>query len=537
MRVPSRWINSLRARMLLGSGGIALLAILAAGLMVYGALETSRRINQITAAQMRMELYATLSARISDYALIAVEASNSPAIDEDARIARLSSRREVVAQGFERLEVSLASYVEQARSEQESNRRATWSLGLARMEAQFNALTRAVEARDPGNNLRARLDGFATQFSPLLDSAIGEEQRERSAAFAAIERLRRWVMRVAGLVAIAAALAFVLFQAGMIAPLMRRIQATSQAASLIGGGRLQTRLDIDRRDELGLLFANVNRMAARLDRRHAQVTADRARLNEIVEDRTAALRDANEALERIDENRRRFFSDVSHELRTPLTVILSEAEIGMRAKTMEVEDFHASLDVIHSRARRLNRRVEDLLRIARSESGRIELAEAVFDIGTAARDAIDDVAGLSKRRGIAIDAVLDGVLLTVGDVDWTRQVIAGLLENAVRHSPEGGIIRVHAEQDEAHLRLIISDEGNGMGADDLSAVFKRFERGEASRKGAGFGVGLALAKWVMETQAGGINLYSPSRSALSVPAHGPGTDVVLTMPRLVEGEE
>ncbi len=536
MRVPNRFINSLRARMLIGSGGIALLSILAAGLMVYGALETSRRINQITAAQTRMELYATLSARISDYALIAVEASNSPAIDEAARVARLSPRREVVRQGFDRLEASLASYVDQARDEQESNRRATWSLGLARMEAQFNALTRAVEKPDADNNLRARLDGFATQFSPLLDSAIGEEQRERSAAFAAIERLRNWVMRIAGLVAITAVLAFILFQAGMIAPLMRRIAATSQAASLIGGGRLQTRLDIDRRDELGLLFANVNRMAARLDRRHAQVTADRARLNEIVEERTVALRDANEALERIDENRRRFFSDVSHELRTPLTVILSEAEIGMRAKSLETADFHASLDVIHSRARRLNRRVEDLLRIARSESGQIELVEAVFDIGTAARDAIDDVAGLTKRRGITVKTYLDAGLLIVGDPDWTRQVIGGLLENAVRHSPQGGEIRIKAAQKRTNLRLTISDQGNGMNADELKQVFGRFERGEASRKGAGFGVGLALAKWVVETQAGTINLYSPSRLAFNGPSKGPGTDVVLEMPRLVEGE-
>jgi signal transduction histidine kinase len=519
--------------MLIGAGGMALLALLAAATMLYAASETSHRIGQVTAAQQRTELYSTLSARISDYAVVAIEAANATAITYDARAARLSSRRDVVNDSFERIETALRSAVGEAQGEKEMNRRATWSLGVARMRAQFNALARAVEGTDPSAGiapLRARLDGFATQFSPLLDAAIGEEQRERVAAFAAIERLRTRLIWLALGVGTLAVIAFAMFQYGLVTPLLRRIRTTARAASEIGGSRLETRLDIDRRDELGLLFANVNRMAARLDRSRESVDADRARLNEIVEERTAALQDANETLERIDANRRRFFSDVSHELRTPLTVILGETEIGLRASALTDGEYKASLDTINARARRLNRRVEDLLRIARSESGRIELAQSMFDFADAAREAVEDVAGLAARQGLVLDRTLPSPLVTIGDADWTRQVISGVLENAIRHSPQQGRIVVAGHVHDETLSLTITDEGPGIPAEEIDRLFTRFERGKTARAGAGFGVGLALARWVMDSQGGNVNVDSPAPS-------GRGTVVTLSMPRLLEEDE
>ena len=513
---------------------MAALALLAAASLVYAALETSRRLDQLAAAQSRMDLYSTLSARIGDYAVVAVEAANATAITWDARNARLSSRRAVVDESFARIEAALAEHVAAADGEEEEvNRRATQSIGVARMRAQFEALARAMEAADPAagvDPLRARLDGFATQFSPLMDAALNEERRERVAARAAIERLRGRLIALAVGLAALAVLAFLLFQGTLIAPLLRRIRATAQAARRIGSGRLDTRLDIVRRDELGLLVADVNRMAARLDRRRAGVDADRARLEEIVTERTAALREANAALERIDANRRRFFSDVSHELRTPLTVIVGESEVGQRASGLDEADYKASLDTIHARARRLNRRVDDLLRIARSESGRIDLGQALFDLAQAGRDAVEDVAGLATRRGLAFDVALDTPLPTLGDADWTRQVIAGVLENAIRHTPPGGRVRVEGSVGEETVDLTVADDGPGIPPEEADRIFERFERGKTARAGAGFGVGLALARWVMDSQEGGIRLDNPAPS-------GRGTAVTLSMPRLLDEDE
>ncbi len=531
--MPRLPIFSIRARMLIGSGLMAVLALLAAASMIYAASETSRRLDQVTAAQGRMELYSTLSGRISDYAVVTIEAANATAITWDARNARLYSRREIVEESFARIEKALAVHVNAATDRQQANRRATLSLGVARMKAQFQSLVRAMEAADPSAGvapLRARLDGFATQFSPLLDAAINEEHRERTMALAAIEKLRSRLMALALGVGILAILAFLLFQGTLIAPLLRRIRTTATAASLIGGERLNTRLSIDRRDELGLLFANVNRMAARLDRRRVEVDADRARLEEIVAERTTALREANDALAVIDENRRRFFSDVSHELRTPLTVILGEAEVGQRASGLSDAEYKASLDVIQSRARRLNRRVEDLLRIARSESGQIDLDQSLFDLAQAGQEASEDVAGLITRRGLILDIILDSPLPTLGDTDWTRQVISGVLENAIRHSPAQGRLAITGMVGEETVALTITDNGPGIPVEEVERVFTRFERGKTARAGAGFGVGLALARWVMESQGGGIEVTSPTPS-------GQGTAVTLSLPRLLEEDE
>ncbi len=531
--IPRLPTFSIRTRMLVGSGLMAVLALLAAASMIYAASETARRLDQVTAAQQRMELFSALSARVSDYAVVAIDAANATSITWDARNARLYSRREIVDESFGRIEQALAEHVGKATDEQEVNRRATFSISVARMRAQFRVLARAMEDADPSAGvepLRARLDGFATQFSPLLDAAINDERRERITALAAIETLRSRLMILALGVGILAILAFLLFQGTLIAPLLRRIRTTTEAASLTGGGRLNTRLAIDRRDELGLLFANVNRMAARLDRRRAGVDADRARLEEIVEERTMALREANDTLAIIDENRRRFFSDVSHELRTPLTVILGEAEVGQRASGLTDADYKASLDVIHARARRLNRRVEDMLRIARSESGRIDLDQSLFDLAKAGRDASEDVAGLVTRRGLTLDTALDLPLPTLGDADWTRQVISGVLENAISHSPSQGHLTVVAQIGGESLSLTITDEGPGIPAEEVECVFTRFERGKTARAGAGFGVGLALARWVMESQGGGIDVASPAPS-------GRGTAVTLSLPRLLEEDE
>jgi signal transduction histidine kinase len=110
-----------------------------------------------------------------------------------------------------------------------------------------------------------------------------------------------------------------------------------------------------------------------------------------------------------------------------------------------------------------------------------------------------------------------------GDRDWSRQVVAGVLENAIRHSPAGGAIEVAVGPAGAKIAVIVTDEGVGVAEADRDRIFDRHVRG--ARRGLGFGVGLALARWVMERQGGTIALESP---AGAVGARGPGTRVTLT---------
>ena len=117
----------------------------------------------------------------------------------------------------------------------------------------------------------------------------------------------------------------------------------------------------------------------------------------------------------------------------------------------------------------------------------------------------------------------------MGDADWTRQVIAGLIDNAIRHSPEGSRIRLELDAGGDTLTIAVTDEGTGISRPDQARLFERFERGSAI--GDGFGIGLALARWVVEAQGGAIGVTSPA-PPLSDPARGPGSRFHFTLPRV-----
>ena len=528
-----RFIGSLRARMVAGAGLMAALAIVSALTTASAALDSADRIERAVAAQGRLELLAALSGRIGDFALAAVQSANDPTLSAEERDDRLADRAEQVRAALTRAEEAVARSVEGARDLDEETRmlRATRGLGIARMRAQFEALARSVNGTGDFAALRAELDGFATRFSPLLNEAIQEERRDRDAAFRRAREMRGSLIAQAAAVAAAAPAFFLVFQFGLTRPLLRRIRQMAQATAALGRGDFGVRLDVERRDELGLLFAQMNRLAARLARRRRAVEADRARLNEIIATRTEELSAANARLEEIDAERRRFFADVGHELRTPLTVILGETDLALRAESVDPEETRRSFAVIRTRARRLFRRIEDILRVARSETGRIELEAEPFDLAAAARDAVDDCAGLARRRRVAVTLEGDAPgRIVEGDRDWIRQVIGGLLDNAIRHSPEAGRIALRLSDRAAAHALAVVDEGPGIAEDERERLFERFARGRQAGPGEGFGVGLSLARWIIGCHSGAIEIESPARAPVGEAPAGPGTAVIVRLP-------
>jgi signal transduction histidine kinase len=368
------------------------------------------------------------------------------------------------------------------------------------------------------------LDTFATSFAPLLTELIDEERRTSLLAQTETKSLRGRLTML-GIAAVCAVLLLAGFvYLGIVRPVASRAAAVARAVGDIGAGRFDTRLAIGGRDELSLLMLSVNRMAARLARREARVAADRARLTEIIEANTADLRAANRALEETDTARRRFFADVSHELRTPLTVILGEADVTLRGAHNPEPVYRAALTTIRQRGRRLRRRVEDLLRVARSESGQIELAHADVDIGRVVAEAVEDVSALARAAGVRLEAELPPTACTAhGDADWLRQVVAGVLENAVRHSPAGGTVAVLARTRGDSIAVTVLDEGPGIPPEVLPRVFERFYRGgESADRGLGYGIGLSLAKWIVDQHHGAVEIESPARP--DGPQAGTGTD-------------
>lgn len=512
----------------------AVLTTVAAGLAVALTFKVADdHVEELASAQRRLELLSAISGRVGDYALVALQTTESQGQPD-----RLSLPRKRVQETFVRLDEELARAVARARDEQGATMVAARSRVFAQMRGRFDFLDRQAlqsirDARDgQGGNverLRVALDSFAASFGPGLSQAIGEERATAREAEAAMAGLRSALVPGAAIAAgLAALLAFVLYRA-IARPLVSRISDVAAAAGEIARGDSGIRLKVRGHDELSLAMIRFNRMAAQLARRERRLIEAQARLQEIVDERTAELRGANERLTDADRARRRFFTDVSHELRTPLTVILGEADVTLRTKG-GVEDLTAALTKIRGRAKGLHRRVEDLLRVARSESGQLELELeplSVNDLVTAARASLEPSA---RARGVALAAELPPFDLQVeADADWLRQVVEALIANALRHTAYGGTVRVIGGIDsDGAVTVAVSDDGEGIPQADLPHVFERFYRGASEREGSGFGIGLALARWVVERHEGTISI--DSRTA--PPEGASGTTVLIRLPAL-----
>lgn len=521
--------SSLRARMALVLAAAVLMTAAAAVALVTLLGLVSGEVDRLASAQRRLELLSGLSGRVGDYALVALQAAQgAPGVSDVAAAAERS--REV----FRRLEAVLGEDVAGLSDPDEQMQVAGRSRAVARLRAQFEILDERVKqaliAPQRAAGVRVSLDAFAAVFGPLLGQAMEEE---RVAARTAQEQVRVLRARSVGWGVAGVALALVvaaLVYHRLGRSLAGRVADVAAAASAIAGGRRETRFTVTGHDEFSLALAHFTRMARHLARREARLLADQQRLQEIVDARTVELRAANQRLEDVDQARRRFFTDVSHELRTPLTVILGEAEIALRQAARPSppppEDLRAALTVIQTRARRLHRRVEDLLRIARSETGQIELERGPVPVADLFAEVADGLRPLAVARGLTLDSAAPPELVVDADREWLRQVLEGLVANAVRHSAGGGHIHLAAAGEGEAVVLSVRDEGSGIPRDELPHVFERFWRGGG--EGGGFGIGLALAKWVVERHDGAIAIESrAARDGVEGPT---GTCVTLRLP-------
>lgn len=516
---PRRAALSLSTRLALAAGGLGMIALVASFLVVFGLARTAERIETALAAETRLQNYAALSSQISSLALVAFETrrENDLAV---ARSDRLAALRATITQTFDAISRTLEDDVQAAGplGMDEQSRRATRSLTLARMRAAFEALAPKLGTADP-ETLRAELNVFSTSFQPLLGSAIREEQRLRDAAYADVEQTRRWLTRAASGLTLATLATLAFFVFGLVRPQLARLERLREAARAISHEDFATALPETRQDEIGRLFSEVNRMAATLAR-------DRAGLNRIIDDRTRALRHANDALRHTDENRRRFFADISHEMRTPLTVILMETELALS----DSDSAARSLATIRTRAALLSRRVDDLLRIAKSETGLLSIDKAPFDLSRAAETAARDMERRAERQGSRISVQTPGPVGVLGDRDWIRQIVTGLIDNALRHAGQGVPIRVHVATEGSMGCVRVIDGGSGLGEADPEALLERFRQGGRRGRLDGFGIGLGLARWVAEEHGGHVALVSPVPAEAQADGPGPGTMAVLCLP-------
>ncbi len=207
----------------------------------------------------------------------------------------------------------------------------------------------------------------------------------------------------------------------------------------------------------------------------------------------------------VDRQRRELVANVSHELRTPLAGLCAVLENVVDGVTPRD---HASLQAALDQATRTARLVEDLLDLARVDAGKAPLATAPVALGPLLADAVAEAELLDRPVEYAVQ-VVPADLVVQADRSRLQQLVANLLDNASRHSPTGGTVRVSAARQDGLLCLEVLDDGPGVPPEDRERVFEPFGTLRASDAGGGTGLGLAIARWVTDLHGGRIGLVDP----------------------------
>ncbi|HZC33113.1 MAG TPA: response regulator, partial [Candidatus Bathyarchaeia archaeon] len=232
-----------------------------------------------------------------------------------------------------------------------------------------------------------------------------------------------------------------------------------------------------------------------------------------------------EALQAANRAKSDFLASMSHELRTPLSAILGFSDL-MRHEVQAdgiVQVPIEWVEHIHTGGQHLLALINDVLDLSKVEAGRMELRLERFELGAAVAELVNGVRPLAERKGIALSADVPAISL-VADRGRFRQIMYNLLSNAIKYTPEGGSVRVEAQDEANETRLVVVDTGVGIAAADLDAVFEEFRQvgAEENREG-GTGLGLALSRRLVEAHQGRIEVESTV---------GVGSRFVVTIPHL-----
>ena len=309
--------------------------------------------------------------------------------------------------------------------------------------------------------------------------------------------------------------------------LVRPIESIQTAATKIGAGALDERIEIESRDELGALAEEFNRMAAQLQESYSDLELK-------VQDRTQELATA---LSELDEKSRElemaslhksaFLANMSHELRTPLNAIIGFSQVLRDELFGQVNDKQAEyLEDILSSAGHLLSLINDVLDLSKVEAGQVELDVAPFSLQDVLERGVVMVRERATRDGVKVTLEQTDVGAIEGDERRVRQVIFNLLSNAVKFTPSGGSVDVRAARVNGEIHVSVADTGPGIAPGDRERIFEEFQQTEAGiEQREGTGLGLALSRRLVELHGGRIWVDSEpgkgSTFVFTLPADGP----------------
>ncbi len=241
------------------------------------------------------------------------------------------------------------------------------------------------------------------------------------------------------------------------------------------------------------------------------------------------IQEQNVRLKELDRMKSEFLSTAAHELRTPLTSILGFSEILLKRK-LDEERRNRFLKIINEESVGLANIINDLLDLSRIESGEgFKIKKAPIELREIIRENVNLFKSQTDKHNFEVN-IPSHLASMEADKDRIGEVMASLLSNAIKFSPQGGKIRVSVEQTEEEAKVSIADEGMGIPEKDLPHIFEKFYRVDNAfiRVIAGTGLGLAIAKYIIESQGGKLSVESKL---------GKGSTFSFTLPTKSIGEE
>lgn len=211
----------------------------------------------------------------------------------------------------------------------------------------------------------------------------------------------------------------------------------------------------------------------------------------------------------------RFTSDASHELRTPLTALRTLGEVALR-EGCDAESLRTALGEMLEVTSRMNRLIDQLLLLARSDADALPAQVTEVEVSKLLREVAESLAVLAEERRQSLTVAAPEGLLLRADEEWLRVALMNLVQNAIRHGPEGSVVRVSAMRRGYEGVIEVEDDGPGIAPEHHERIFERFYRVDEARAQAsgGVGLGLAIAKWAVERGGGSIGLRSsPGKGA------------------------
>lgn len=204
----------------------------------------------------------------------------------------------------------------------------------------------------------------------------------------------------------------------------------------------------------------------------------------------------------------RFVSDASHELRTPIAVIKGYADLLDRWGKTDEKILEESIQAIKDESENMQHLVEQLLFLARGDSGRTPLNVSEFDLSDMMKEVWEESSMIDKGHDYKFES--GGSVMVRGDISLIKQAARILIENASKYTPEGGEIVLKSLISDGHPAFSVQDSGIGISENDLQHIFERFYRADDSRskQTGGSGLGLAIAKWIIDRHGGRFEIVS-----------------------------